>query len=75
MKIAYFSSAFSIHTVRWVNEIAKRGYEIHLITMHSPRTDNLVDNSVSIYMLLFYPPLDSNRSIYYYDKLISKEKI
>lgn len=53
MKIIYLASASSIHTVKWVNEIAKRGYEIHLITMHSPDTSNLIDNNVSIHRLPF----------------------
>lgn len=56
MKIAYLSPAFSIHTVRWVNEMTKRGYEVHLVTMHPPHTDNPIDNNVSIYMLPFSLP-------------------
>jgi glycosyltransferase involved in cell wall biosynthesis len=57
MKIAYLSSAFSIHTVRWVNEMARRDYEIHLITMHSPDSNKPIDNRVSLHKLPFSPPL------------------
>jgi len=34
LKIAYLASPLSIHTVRWVNEMAQRGHEIHLLTVH-----------------------------------------
>ncbi|OQY53428.1 MAG: glycosyltransferase family 4 protein [Candidatus Parabeggiatoa sp. nov. 2] len=34
MKIAYLSAGNAIHTVRWVNALAQRGYTIFLITMH-----------------------------------------
>lgn len=34
MKIAYLAGRDSVHTVRWVNEMTKRGHEIHLISMH-----------------------------------------
>jgi len=56
MKIAYLSSAYSIHTVRWVNEMARRGYEVHLITLHPPSSNNPIDNRVSLYMLPISSP-------------------
>jgi L-malate glycosyltransferase len=34
MKIAYLAAASAIHTVRWVNALAQRGWTIFLITMH-----------------------------------------
>lgn len=57
MKIAYLAAAHSIHTVRWVNEMARRGHKVHLITMHPPTVNNPVDSSVNIHVLPFRPPL------------------
>jgi glycosyltransferase involved in cell wall biosynthesis len=34
MKIAFLASRNSIHTVRWVNAMADRGHEVHLISLH-----------------------------------------
>ena len=34
MRVAFLAQRSSIHTVRWVNALAKRGYDIHLISMH-----------------------------------------
>jgi len=34
VKIAFLAAQNSIHTVRWVNAMADRGYEIHLFTIH-----------------------------------------
>lgn len=35
MKLAYLAQKDSIHTVRWVNEMANRGHEVHLISMQT----------------------------------------
>ncbi|RKQ85532.1 glycosyltransferase [Brockia lithotrophica] len=37
MKIAFLAAQSSVHTVRWVNALADRGYEIHLFTVHPER--------------------------------------
>lgn len=50
MKIAILADASSIHTVKWVNSLAKRGHEIHLITMH-PKKDNNIISKVRVYKL------------------------
>jgi len=34
MRLALLAPGNIIHTVRWVNALAKRGHEVHLITMH-----------------------------------------
>jgi len=31
MRILFLASAVSIHTIRWVNSIAKKGHEVHLV--------------------------------------------
>ncbi len=54
MKIAFLAGHSSIHTVKWVNEMALRGHEVHLITMH-PGTEALHRN-IQVYKLPFTPP-------------------
>lgn len=54
MKIAFLAGQSSIHTVKWVNEMAIRGHEVHLITMH-PGTEALHHN-IQVYKLPFKPP-------------------
>ena len=34
MKILFLASASSIHTTRWVNEMARRNHEVHLVSLH-----------------------------------------
>ena len=33
MKILFLASASSIHTIRWVNEMARRNHEVHLVSL------------------------------------------
>jgi glycosyltransferase involved in cell wall biosynthesis len=54
MKVAFLAGHSSIHTVKWVNEMALRGHEVHLITMH-PGTEAL-HPSIRIHQLPFKPP-------------------
>ena len=54
MKLAFLAGHSSIHTVKWVNEMAIRGHEVHLITMH-PGTEQLHRN-IRVYRLPFNPP-------------------
>lgn len=55
MKIAFLAGYSSIHTVKWVNELARRGHNVHLITMHPGREE--LHKSVQVYILPFKPPL------------------
>lgn len=43
MKILFLSAANSIHTVKWVNALADRGHEVHLVynSGHDPQSDKL----------------------------------
>ena len=52
MKIVILAGQNSIHTVRWVNSLSDRNYEIHLITQH-PSTEHQLNNSVKVYQLPF----------------------
>lgn len=47
MKILFLSAANSIHTIRWVNTLSKRGHEVHLVynSDHKPTVDK-IDNKV-----------------------------
>jgi len=36
MKVAFLAAANSVHTQRWVNGLAGRGHEVHLISAHAP---------------------------------------
>ncbi len=49
MRIAILSSRKNVHTVRWSNEMASRGHEIHLISVH-PGDENL-HPGVTVHML------------------------
>lgn len=40
MKICYFADAQSIHTQRWVKHFAKRGHEVHLISVKPAEIEN-----------------------------------
>lgn len=55
MKLALLAKAGSIHTVRWVNELAARGQEVHLITMH--HEIGILHDGVHLHFLPFDPPL------------------
>jgi len=56
-RIAFLASAASIHTARWANEMSDCGYEIHIISMHSPRADDyLKRGKVKFHLLRFGPP-------------------
>lgn len=47
MKVLFLSAGNSIHTVKWVNALAKRGHEVHLVYNrgHEP-TNDLIEKSV-----------------------------
>ncbi len=53
MKLALLASQRSIHTVKWVNEMASRGHQVHLLTMHPP--GDALHKDIQVYPLLFPP--------------------
>lgn len=55
MNLCFLAAASSIHTVRWVNALAKRGHEVHLLTMH-PKTKHTIDPQVKVYPLTWPAP-------------------
>lgn len=66
MKIAFLAGYNSIHTVRWVNEMAVRGHEVHLFTMH-PGTEKLNQN-----IIVHYLPLGPPYGYYLNAKILRK---
>jgi glycosyltransferase involved in cell wall biosynthesis len=58
MKVLFISDAKSIHTVRWVNALAGRGHEVHLVSCcnHAPSETATIVKDVSIHLLRFPSP-------------------
>lgn len=54
MRILFLSAANSIHTVRWVNALAKRGHEVHLVYNegHDPECDK-IDGRIELHSLKY----------------------
>ncbi len=55
MKIAFLAAGDSIHTIRWVNALAKRGHEVYLLTMHA--SGEPLHENVFEYILRYPSPL------------------
>ncbi len=54
MRIAFLANAASVHTARWVNELAVRGHEIHLIFIRGHEPDlHTIRDDISLHRLLF----------------------
>mgnify|MGYP003967849245 CR=1 FL=1 len=53
--VCYMGNACSIHTIRWVNNFALRGWKVDLITWHLPNGMHNIDPKVSIHRI-FCPP-------------------
>ncbi|MEG0577061.1 MAG: glycosyltransferase [Bacilli bacterium] len=54
MTVLFLSAASSIHTVRWVNSLAERGFKIILVSLKQHKdSNNLVSPNVKIYYLPF----------------------
>ncbi len=70
MKIAFLAGHNSIHTVKWVNEMASRGHEIHLLTMH-PGTEELHKN-IRVYNLPFKQPVGYYMNLWKAKKLLKQ---
>ncbi len=54
-KIAVLSARSDIHTVRWVNGLIERGYEVHLFTMHDG--GDPLHQEATVYHLPWQPSL------------------
>lgn len=54
MRVAFLSAANSVHTLRWVNGLAGRGLEVHLISAHE--SGEGLDGRVQFHRLARRPP-------------------
>jgi glycosyltransferase involved in cell wall biosynthesis len=70
MKIAFLAGHSTIHTVKWVNEMAGRGNDVYLITMH-PGTEELNKN-INVYKLPFNAPLGYYFNVWHLEKLLKR---
>lgn len=70
MKILFLSNAASIHTVRWVNALAERGHEVHLVF----KADDSNKNN-RINKLVIQHKLKFSGSVGYYFNAIELNKI
>jgi L-malate glycosyltransferase len=73
MKICFMASAYSIHTVRWVNTMVERGHEVHLLTIH-PTDENKIDSRVKIKKINIPAPLGYYLGVFQAKKYINKIK-
>jgi len=72
MKLAYLAGHSSIHTVKWVNEMAKRGHEVHLITMQ-PGVGEL-NLRINVHRLPFNAPFGYYLNVWYLKRLLRQLK-
>lgn len=72
LNVAYLAAAHSIHTVRWVNEIVRRGHRVTLITLHRESGYNPIDSAVNIEMLPFGPPIGYFANTWHLRRLLKK---
>lgn len=54
MKIIFLSAANNVHTVRWVNALAERGHNVHLVFQRNHRpSDNKISDKVILHCLKY----------------------
>jgi hypothetical protein len=64
MKVIFVAMTDSIHTARWINQIADRGWDIHLFPVYSASISSHLRN-VTVYGLAFLPSKDLHKSVRY----------
>lgn len=65
----FLAAASSVHTIRWVNSLAQRGLEIHLVYLKGHDPKEKIDDCVKLYPL----PFSGNKG--YYLNAFSLKKI
>ena len=68
MKVALFSCASSIHTIKWVNGLASRDVEVHLISVHSIAEE--LDARVTVHILPWLAPWGYLTSVFALRRLL-----
>jgi glycosyltransferase involved in cell wall biosynthesis len=64
MRLLFIAMPESIHTARWINQIADRGWDIHLFPVHSAVPSSELRN-VSVYGLTLFRPRNLHVSVRY----------
>jgi len=72
MKIAFLAAHSSIHTVKWVNEMALRGHDVYLITMH--HGEEKLNKNIKVYNLPFQAPWGYYLNASYVKKILNNIK-
>lgn len=72
LRILFLGAANDIHTVKWVNELVKKGLEVYLVYCkdQAPKSD-LVDFRVKQYPLKYSSPMGYYLNFYELKKLVS----
>lgn len=68
MKIAFLAARNSVHTVKWANEMAERGHDVYIITMH-PGTEPL-NKIIKVYSLPYKPPLGYYLNVWHLKRIL-----
>lgn len=55
MKICFLAKTKAVHTARWINYFAERGYEVTLITDRSSKVNEMINERVKIRKIWFPP--------------------
>lgn len=73
MKICFLAPSNSIHTIKWVNTLSERGYDISLLTMHEYDIHEFNKN-IRIFKLKYSVPLGYYLNMFQAKKLIDEIK-
>lgn len=75
MRVLFVSAANSVHTVRWINALSKKGCEIILLTLKNHKN---LENSIDKNIKIIYLPITGNLGYYlnflYVNMIIKKMK-
>lgn len=74
MKIIFLGEATSIHTIRWVNSLSKKGIEVILVSLKGEiETIGKINDNVKVIYLPFGTKLGYYLNVFALKKIISKE--
>lgn len=70
MKLAFLAQRHSVHTVRWVNALATKGHDLHLLSAH--RQGEPLHKDVTLHILPSPPPAGYFLNVFALKRLLSK---
>lgn len=75
MKIMFLAAGNSIHTIRWVNTLAKRGHDVFLVFLANQKPElDLISEEVKQYQLKFGGSISYYTNVFELRKIINKVK-